>query len=126
MVRGRAPRISELVITIIANDRTMPIVHANRLGLADTHCAGWPLVSRRDTMPTGLRWMPAVMRMRNSMKKKVVTIWIGANTFSQFAKANTIAPMAIVMPAAMRTSTSLNTPASSIRPSSVGPCIRSP
>src|SRR5688500_2342033 len=91
MVRGRAPPISELVSTIIANDRTMLIVHAIRLGLADTHCGGWPLVSRRDAMPTGLRWMPAVMRTRNSPKKKAVTLWMGANTFSQFAKANTMA-----------------------------------
>jgi hypothetical protein len=64
-------------MTIIENDMPSPSVQANRLGLADTHSCGRLIVSHRETSPTGLACRPIVTRIRNSMKKKVVTACSG-------------------------------------------------
>ncbi len=66
-----------LVMTVIASDMARPIVHANRLGFAETHSGGRPIVIARATTPTGLYRRPTVTRTRNSTEKNAVTTCSG-------------------------------------------------
>ena len=72
-----------LVMTVIAAAIAKPSVQANRLGLADTQSGGWLRVIARETTRIGLYWKPIVTRIRNSTKKKLVTIFSGKNRWSK-------------------------------------------
>ena len=61
----------------MANDKTTPIDQANRFGLAETHSGSWRLTRTWAKRPRGLYWSPAVTRIPNSMKKKIVMSWSG-------------------------------------------------
>ncbi len=71
IVRGSGPRMPLFVMTVIASAITRPSVHANRLGLADTHSGARPSVIARARTPTGLYRSPSVTRIRNSAKNRL-------------------------------------------------------